>query len=90
MSIGFVQPKKTCMHCHANINANSQFCTQCGRFIAHPNKPICTQCGKQAEERGNLFCADCGASLTRPIPLRSVEVRSFTIPQRPLPPRRVS
>ncbi|MGM9451995.1 zinc ribbon domain-containing protein [Legionella bozemanae] len=49
---------KTCPYCQANIDAQSQFCGQCGKDTTNS---VC-RCGALIAP-GAKFCGQCGASL---------------------------
>ena len=50
----------TCPNCHAQVNAGSKFCPECGFNMA--SKPVCPTCGQEVAP-GAKFCASCGAKL---------------------------
>jgi membrane protease subunit (stomatin/prohibitin family) len=51
----------TCPNCHAQVNANSKFCPECGFNMA--TKPTCPNCHQEVAP-GAKFCANCGNKLT--------------------------
>lgn len=94
MSIGFVQPKKTCESCHARLKLDALFCPRCGQHVFPKQTPYCFRCMRVAEA-GDNFCSFCGFSLiafshAAPVPtssnvparlvLRKVRLVSWEVP----------
>ena len=52
-----------CSSCWATVDANSQFCTQCGRTLQPSEETSeCGSCGTPLES-GIRFCLECGAAV---------------------------
>ena len=51
---------KECPNCHAQIEDDSLFCTECGKPFPQGN--TCPHCGTQMNE-GDPFCQNCGKKL---------------------------
>ena len=51
-----------CPSCHTKLNANANFCLECGQKIEIKKPAFCTECGEPIA-LGAKFCSGCGAKI---------------------------
>lgn len=73
-----------CPACNASLNADDQFCTECGAPAGAPADSagatrFCTECGTRCEP-GIRFCTECGASVETPAVGPATEAVRTTTP----------